>query len=193
MNGSERRNEILDILRGADRPASGSLLAKRLGVSRQVIVQDVALLRAQGYHIVSEARGYVLVRDEAARRVFKVKHTPAQAEDEMNMIVDCGGKIIDVFVYHRVYGVIRAPLNVSSRLGVRKYMEDISSGKSSPLADVTSGYHYHTVSADSEKTLDIIQNELEKMGFLAKLQDYEPVDFSEQAVGKTSEPEGGNG
>lgn len=184
MNGSERRKEILDILRGADRRISGSLLAKRLGVSRQVIVQDVALLRAEGYHIISEARGYVLVREDAVRRVFKVKHTPEQAEAEMNMIVDCGGKIIDVFVYHRVYGVIRAPLNVSSRLDVKKYMADISSGKSSPLADVTSGYHYHTVSADSEETLDLIQNELEKLGFLAKLQDYEPVNFAEQAAGK---------
>lgn len=177
MNGNERRNEIINILRGADRPVSGSFLAKRLGVSRQAVVQDMALLRAQGWHIVSEARGYVMVHEQAAKRVFKVKHTPRQAEDEMNMIVDCGGKIIDVFVYHRVYGVIRAPLNVSSRLDVKKYMEDISSGKSSPLADVTSGYHYHTVSARSEEELDIIQNELEKMGFLAKLQDYEPVDF----------------
>ena len=76
-----------------------------------------------------------------------------------------------------MYGIIRAAMYIRSRLDVKKYEEELSGGKSSPLSGITSGYHYHTVTADSEETLDIIQRELADHGFLAKLQDYEPVDF----------------
>jgi transcriptional regulator of NAD metabolism len=179
LTGSERREAILDILDKSDRQVSGGALARRFSVSRQVIVQDIALLRAEGKPILSEARGYVLDRRDRERRsrVFKVYHTPEQACEEMNLIVDWGGRIEDVFVYHRVYGIIRAPMHIRSRLDVKRYQTEISGGKSSPLSGITSGYHYHTVTADSEETLDIIQKELGEHGFLAKLQDYEPVDF----------------
>ena len=86
-------------------------------------------------------------------------------------------RIEDVFVYHRVYGIIRAPMHIRSRLDVKRYQTEISGGKSSPLSNITAGYHYHTVTADSAETLDIIQKELAAHGFLAQLQDYEPVDF----------------
>ena len=178
LTGNERRREILDCLSASDKPVSGSALAKRFSVSRQVVVQDIALLRAEGHQILSAARGYVLVKPETRRtRVFKVHHTPEEAADEMNLIVDCGGRIEDVFIYHRVYGVVKAPMRIASRLDVRRYEEEISGGKSQPLSNATSGYHYHTVSAYSEQVLDIIQRELEKRGYLAKLQDYEPVNF----------------
>ncbi len=179
MTGSERREAILKILKESDRQVSGGALARQFSVSRQVIVQDIALLRAEGIPILSAARGYVLDRQEKPElsRVFKVRHTPEEACDEMNLIVDCGGRIEDVFVYHRVYGIIRAPMNIRSRLDVKRYREEISGGKSSPLSNITAGYHYHTVTADSVETLDIIQKELADHGFLAKLQDYEPVDF----------------
>lgn len=82
-----------------------------------------------------------------------------------------------MFVYHKVYGVLRADMNIKSRRDIKNYLEEISSGKSSLLKNVTSGYHYHTILADSEEILDAIQEELQQKGFLAKLQDYEPVDF----------------
>ena len=84
---------------------------------------------------------------------------------------------MDVFVYHKVYGVVKAELNLHSRRDIKDYMEEINNGNSSLLMNVTSGYHYHTIAAQDEKTLDIIQNELARLGFLAKLQEYEPVDF----------------
>ncbi|MCI6637029.1 MAG: transcription repressor NadR [Bilifractor sp.] len=179
MTGKERREAILNILKKSDRQVSGSALARQFSVSRQVIVQDIALLRAEGIPILSAARGYVLAQSETktASRVFKVHHSPEQACDEMNLIVDCGGRIEDVFVYHRVYGIIRASMNIRSRLDVKRYKEEITGGKSSPLSNITDGYHYHTVTADSEGALDIIQKELANHGFLAPLQDYEPVDF----------------
>ena len=98
-------------------------------------------------------------------------------EEELSTIVDAGGHVKDVFVYHKVYGVIRANMDIKSRRDVRNYLEEIRTGKSSLLKNVTSGYHYHTICAESEEVLDAIQEELKNKGFLAKLQDYEPVDF----------------
>lgn len=177
MNGQERRNEILNILRTSDKPVPGTELAKMLEVSRQVIVQDMALLRTGGEEIVSTHKGYVLSGSRQVSRVFKVYHTTEQVEEELNLFVDFGGKIDDVFVYHRVHGVIKVPMNIRSRRDVQKYMDGIASGKSTQLMNLTSNYHYHTITAESEDVLDSIQEELQRRGFLAKLQDWEPVDF----------------
>ena len=177
MGGQERREQILKILKNRKEPVAGTELAKRLQVSRQVIVQDMALIRANGAEILSTNRGYMIREEKAASRVFKVIHTDEQVEEELNLFVDHGGKVEDVFVFHKVYGVIKAGMNIKSRKDVRKYMEEISGGKSTQLKNLTSGYHYHTITAEDEQTLDQIQEELHQRGFLAKLQDYEPVDF----------------
>ncbi|MBQ8802874.1 MAG: transcription repressor NadR [Tyzzerella sp.] len=177
LSGQERRKQILKILKNSVEPIPGTDLAKQLYVSRQIIVQDMALIRANGVDVISTNRGYVLHSAKEVSRVFKVIHTDAQVEEELNLFVDLGGKVEDVFVYHKVYGVIKVGMNIKSRRDVRKFMEDISSGKSKNLKNLTSDYHYHTIIAEDERTLDIIQKELEQKGFLAKLQDYEPVDF----------------
>ena len=177
MNGEERREKIIKMLTTGTNPIPGVALAKQFDVSRQVIVQDIALLRANGMNIFSTNRGYLIQKDSVASRVFKVYHSDDDVERELTTIVDLGGIIEDVFVYHKVYGVLRADMNIKSRMDIRRYMEEIATGKSSLLKNVTSGFHYHTILADSEEILDIIQEELGKQGFLAKLQDYEPVDF----------------
>ena len=177
MSGRERREQIIKILNSSEMPVAGTELAKELGVSRQVIVQDMALIRANGIEIMATNRGYVIQEAKEVSRVFKVIHTDEQVEEELNLFVDLGGKVEDVFVYHKVYGVIKVPMNIKSRRDVRKYMEGISSGKSTNLMKLTSNYHYHTIIAEDEQTLDLIQDELQQKGFLAKLQDYEPVDF----------------
>lgn len=177
LSGQERREQILKILKTSTSPVAGTDLAKQLDVSRQVIVQDMALIRANGIDVMATNRGYVIHEANSASRVFKVIHTDEQVEEELNLFVDLGGKVEDVFVYHKVYGVIKAVMNIKSRRDVRKYMEDISSGKSTNLKNLTSNYHYHTITAEDEQTLDLIQDELNERGFLAKLQDYEPVDF----------------
>lgn len=177
MNGEKRREKILGILKTSARPVSGSRLSKELQVSRQVIVQDVALLRAAGNDILSTNRGYVLQGGKQATRVFKVYHTDEATRRELDIIVDNGGIVEDVFVYHKVYGVIRGELNIHNRHEVDEYIRQIESGKSTLLMHTTSGYHYHTVTADNEETLDRIQEKLKNAGYLAKLQDYEPVDF----------------
>lgn len=177
MNGADRRDKILDILNSTKEPVPGVALSKELSVSRQVIVQDIALLRANGTDIFSTNRGYIINENKECIRVFKVIHKEDEVEEELSLIVDFGGKVNDVFVYHKIYGVLRADMNIKSRKDIRSYMEELSTGKSTLLMNVTSGYHYHTVVADDEQTLDMIQEELAKKGFLAKLQDYEPVDF----------------
>ena len=168
MTGSDRRQEILKNIKESDRPVSGSKLAKDYDVSRQVIVQDIALLRASGYDIISTNRGYVLEGQTCAERVFKVRHTDAQLETELCTIIDLGGQVKNVMVNHKVYGHIEAELGITSRRKVKEFLEDIESGKSTPLKNITSDYHYHTVTADSEETLDLIEDELRKLGFLVE-------------------------
>ncbi len=177
MTGEERRASIIRIIKAASEPVSGSRLAREFHVSRQVIVQDLALLRAEGYSIDSTYRGYVLHGSQAISRVFKVIHTDEEVGEELRMIVDLGGVVEDVFVYHKVYGIIRGNLHLRSRKDIDHYLSEIRDGKSSLLKNTTSGYHYHTVTADSESDLDLIQQKLSEAGFLAPLQDYEPVDF----------------
>ena len=160
MKGEERRKQLLNILSSSNNPISGGTLSKALNVSRQIIVQDISLLRANGATIFSTNKGYLLQEDRKYSRVFKVYHTDDQVEEELSTIVDAGGQIRDVFVYHKVYGVLKADMGIKSRRDIRAYMEEISTGKSSLLKNVTSGYHYHTIDAESEEILDAIQDVL---------------------------------
>ena len=173
MSGEERRGKIIQALKNSDKAVSATTLAKEFDVSRQVIVQDVALLRAKRKQIFSPNRGYLIQEDEDTTRVFKVQHEDDEVEKELTTIVDLGGTVEDVFVYHKVYGVLRAEMNIKSRMDIRNYMEEIRSGKSSLLKNVTSGYHYHLVEAASQERLDLIGEQLEKAGFLAPLQPWE--------------------
>ncbi len=185
MSGAERRQRILERLRQAQGPLSGSALARELGVSRQIIVQDMALLRAQNdLEILSTYQGYVLrAPAEPCRRVFKVRHSAARTQEELQAIVDLGGRVEDVFVYHKVYGVVRADLKIASRRDIEDFMSRLSGGSSAPLMRITGDFHYHTVTADTPQRLDQIHGRLEELGFLAPLRDYEPVDFRKQPKG----------
>ena len=136
-------------------------------------MQDIALLRTQGYPIISTARGYLLDEPKQAVRIFKVCHTNEQVEDELTTIVDLGGCVANVMVNHRVYGKLDAPLNIKSRRDVQNFMDDLKTGKSTPLLNVTSGYHFHKISAESEEVLDEIEEALKKKGYLAELLPYE--------------------
>lgn len=174
MSGEERRHSIVQYLSRQDAPVSGTALAKRFGVSRQIIVQDIALLRSGNIDILSTNRGYLVQKTSGLKpsRIFKCRHRDEQAEDELCAIVDQGGIVEDVFVNHKVYGRIKANMNIRSRRDVREFMKDIHSGKSMLLKKVTSDYHYHTVSADSEEILDAIEKELTGLGYLIPKQYY---------------------
>lgn len=166
MTGSERRTAIMRQIEESQTPVSGTRLADAYEVSRQVIVQDIALIRAAGYDIISTNRGYLLNKPKNVSRILKVAHTDEQLEEELCAIVDLGGCVENVMVNHYVYGHMEADLKISSRRKVKEFLEDISNGKSSPLKNITSNYHYHRISADSEEILDLIEEELRKKGFL---------------------------
>lgn len=166
MSGSERRSHIIDEIKRAGEPISGSALAKKYRVSRQVVVQDIALLRAAGYDVVSTTRGYQLMTETSQRRIYRVHHQDDQIQDELNTIVDLGGCILDVYVDHDVYGRINAVLNIRSRRDVEQFMQQILTGRAKPLNKLTSGEHWHTVEAHSQEILDLIERELERKGYL---------------------------
>ncbi len=163
MKSVERREKILELISKSEKPVSGAMLAERTGVSRQVIVGDIASLKEDGCDIIATSRGYILSR---AERVYKVVHTDEDIEKELRAIVDNGGEVKNVFVWHRIYGRIEGELNISTAADVTEYMKSLKNGRSSPLKNVTSGYHYHTVYADSEAVLDKIELVLKGMGFL---------------------------
>ncbi len=174
MNKAQaRRNEILALLRGAGKVLTGSQIAQAVGVSRQVVVQDVAVLRAEGKPIQSSAAGYYFDEPTVKTRRIKMRHTNDQTEDELSTIVDLGGCVIDVMVNHRVYGKLCAPLGIKTREDVLRFMDDIRTGKSVPLMNVTSGYHFHLISAESEEVLDRIEQMLKIKEYTAPLLPYE--------------------
>ena len=169
MKATDRRKEIAAVLTSSETPVSGSTLSEKFGVSRQIIVQDISLLKAAGYEILSTHHGYIVQSTPLKERVFKLKHTTEQTEDELTTIVDLGGTVADVFVWHKVYGKVEAKMNIFSRMHVKQFLEGVRSGKSSELMNITGGYHYHTVRAESEKILDNIEAALNIKGYIAPL------------------------
>lgn len=167
MKAQDRRKALANDLLAAACPVSGSALSRKYSVSRQIIVGDIAILRAEGYEILSTHNGYVISKPPLCERVIKVKHTTEETEDELNTIVDLGGTVVDVFVWHKVYGKVRANLNIFSRHHIRQFIEGVRSGKSSELMNITGGYHYHTVRADSEAVIDRIEKALAAKKYIA--------------------------
>ncbi len=169
MKADDRRKNIANRLLSANEAVSGTVLSNEFGVSRQIIVQDIAALKNEGYDILSTHNGYVIQKSPLKECVFKLYHTTEQTEDELNTIVDLGGTVVNVYVWHKVYGKMIAPLNIFSRHHVKQFIEGVRSGKSSELMNITGGYHYHTVRADSEKVLDLIKTALEEKGYIAPI------------------------
>ena len=167
MKADQRRKEIASYMMSAQNSVPGGKLSEKFGVSRQIIVQDISALKEAGYEILSTHSGYVMQTTPHCERVFKLFHTKDQTEDELNTIIDFGGIVADVFVWHKVYGKMTAPLNISSRLHISQFLEGVRTGKSSELMNITGGYHYHTVKADSEEVLNRIESALQEKGFIA--------------------------
>lgn len=166
MKVADRRKAIVNLLLSSKEPISGGELARQFDISRQIIVQDITVLKGTGYDILSTSHGYVLQKSPLAEKVFKVRHTSEQTEDELSCIVDLGGTVVDVFVWHKVYGKIEAPLNIFSRHHVKQFMEGVRIGRSSELMAITDGYHYHTVRAESETVLERISKALDQRAYI---------------------------
>lgn len=151
MEAASRRQAILDRLRTADRPVSASALAAGLNVSRQIIVGDIALLRAGGAEISATPRGYVLPRaTDGITRTIACRHTLAQTGQELDILVDNGCTVLDVIVEHPVYGQLTSQLQISSRYDVEQFLARIRDSDAAPLSMLTGGLHLHTLCCPNE-------------------------------------------
>lgn len=167
MKAAERRKAIVNLLLSQTDAISGGDLSKQFGVSRQIIVQDITVLKGSGYDILATHNGYIMQKSPLKERVLKLRHTTEQTEDELSLIVELGGTVVDVFVWHKVYGKVEAKLNIFSSLQVKQFIEGVRIGKSSELMNITGGYHYHTIRAESEEILNEIEKRLNERGYIA--------------------------
>ncbi len=168
MHGNERRECIRKDLKKSLKAIKGSELAKKYEVSRQVIVQDIALLRAIGEQIISTADGYIYFSFHMNRpkRVYALKHETVDIDDELTVILEHGGSLLNVFIHHPIYGDIVADMIIENIEQKREYIEKCAKVDFTPLMALTDNVHYHTVEANRESDLDAIEKALDDLGFL---------------------------
>ena len=169
MNAAERRGRILEYLRKADGPLAAAALAQRLSVSRQIIVGDVALLRAAGEGVTATPRGYVLDGPRAGLvHTVACVHSGADMERELTLMVDQGCTVENVIVEHPVYGQLTGPLALSSRYDVSEFIRKVAEHAARPLSLLTDGIHLHTLRCPGEEAFQRVVRSLEEAGFLVK-------------------------
>lgn len=167
MRAEERRQAILEHLRQSSRPVSAGYLAERFSVSRQVVVGDVALLRASGEEISATPRGYVILRaDRGLVRRIACRHDAAGMEAELCAVVDQGCAVLDVIVEHPIYGQLTGPLQLTSRYDVSQFLARCAESDARPLSDLTGGIHLHTLSCPDGEALRRVRESLRDLGVL---------------------------
>lgn len=169
MKANQRRKELLKLLKIADGPITGSDLAEKLGVSRQVIVQDIAILRAAGEEILATSQGYLLSGKtglQTVKAIIACKHTNNEVEDELMTIVNYGAKVIDVIVEHPIYGELKGLLMIQTPADVIKFMEKYRQYEAALLSALTGGVHLHTIEAMNEQVIKRLKEDLKEKGYL---------------------------
>lgn len=167
MHTEQRREAILQVLRETDSPVSATALARRFSVSRQIIVGDIALLRAAGADISATPRGYVILRDRGGLTcTVACQHDAGGMERELNAMVDQGCTVLDVIVEHPIYGQITGPLQISNRHDVQQFIRRCQEAEALPLSRLTDGIHLHTLSCPDQASLERVRENLRKLGIL---------------------------
>lgn len=166
MKKQQRQEDIVKTLRSSREPVSGTTLSEIFQVSRQSIVQDIALLKAAHYNIISTNKGYIIVDPPPKEKIFKVYHSHEEIGDELYTIVDTGGFVKDVFIIHDIYGKIQVNLFLATREDVDAFVTGLEEKKTSPLMKLTDKVHYHTVEAASDSILRLIEKSLKEKGYL---------------------------
>lgn len=168
MNAGARREKLMKLLEEAEGAVSATALARTLSVSRQIIVGDIALLRAAGAHITATPRGYVLERGAPGElRTVACRHTTHQdMEQELNIMVDNGCTVVNVIVDHLVYGQLVGQLNLSNRYDVSEFIRAVEAHGAKPLSDLTGGIHLHTLRCPDEEAYRRVMGALKAAGIL---------------------------
>ena len=168
--GENRRSLLLQWLKESEKPLTGSDLSRRTNVSRQVIVQDISLLKARNEPIIATSQGYILFNTDGKNRkheqVIACKHSPKDTKNELYTIVDHGGTVKDVTVEHPLYGHLTASLFVGNRLEADQFLSKLSMTNASLLSELTSGVHLHTIEANSKAQLEAVIQALKEQGLL---------------------------
>ncbi|GAA0458300.1 transcription repressor NadR [Alkalibacillus silvisoli] len=172
LSSTERRQQIQALLKHSDEPKTGKELSEVYSVSRQVIVGDIALLKAQNEPIMSTSQGYIYMnnqdKDYLYERTIACRHNREETEEELNILVDHGVYVKDVIVDHLVYGEFKAVLHISNRVDVKKFAAQIQESNASLLSELTGGVHLHTIAANEEELLDQAEKALDDQGFIVK-------------------------
>lgn len=171
MNSIIRREEILKLLKRRTSPITGGELAENMGVSRQLIVTDIALLRAKGEEILATPQGYIhtsAITEKDYMTKIVCKHTRDEIREELSTILKFGGEIIDVIVEHPVYGEIKGLLMISSFKDLDEFIIKMRQTQAKPLSHLTEGAHIHTIKAPKKQILEEIKKELLSIGFLVE-------------------------
>jgi transcriptional regulator of NAD metabolism len=169
MNAEERRAFLLQLLQNSSSPLTGTELGMKAKVSRQVIVQDIALLRVKGAKIMATPQGYILLRSNPSRlaqHTLACRHLPEEIGSELETIVAQGGKVIDVIVEHPVYGEMRGMLMINSQEDIECLLDHLKATDAAALASLTNGIHLHTVEVESAEQLKTIRTALREKGYL---------------------------
>lgn len=172
LYGEQRRSILLETLKTSGSPITGAELAAKAGVSRQVIVSDMTLLKAKGEPILATSQGYLYFSEQKessqVSRSIACRHSPDETERELLLLVGEGVTVKDVSVEHPVYGELTAGVHVSSAREVEAFMERIRTTGATYLLELTDGTHLHTITADSEAALDAAEEVLRVNGLLLK-------------------------
>lgn len=170
MSSGERRKQLIHILETSKDAIKGSELAHKLEVSRQVVVQDIALIRAKGYEIIATPQGYIIYSKNNIIEYIKCNNHINDEEiyDEFKTIVDMGGIIKDVIVEHPTYGKLRAELNMSTQRDILYFMEKIKNNEFKQLSLLSTNNHIHTIEASRKDIIEDIINELNRKNILFK-------------------------
>lgn len=168
MNAVERRKKILEKLESSGEVINATHLAEEFNVTRQIIVSDIALLRANGKPISAERRGYYIKKKDGIYKTVICRHGQGEVLDEFYAIVDNGGKVLNVIVEHPLYGQICVDLNIASRYDASEFVEKFKQSNASYLCDLTDGLHVHTISVPDEKTFSRICEKLSSLGLLSE-------------------------
>lgn len=168
MKAPERRKKVFHELLKSAEPISASFLAAKFDVSRQVIVGDIALLRASGEEIAATPRGYVMIGNKANGSLKRIacSHTAEEMEKELNICVDNGCSVLDVIVEHPIYGELTGQLQLSSRYDVKQFVNSVIETEAKALSELTSGLHLHTIICPGPDAYQRVVDELKKEGIL---------------------------
>ena len=168
LTTEERRNRVKEALQQTDQPVTASHLAEQFSVSRQIIVGDIALLRASGLQILATPRGYLMdssAKDEEKNLgMIACCHTPEQLREELYTIVDFGATVVDVTIEHALYGELSGKLDLSSRYA---FMDKVEQEKNcAPISSLTNGVHLHRIRYRDEESFKRIKEALREKHIL---------------------------